>query len=458
MAENRGYANSFDEVRELLDSRDMKTLKLLVNDMEPVATVRLLEWLQAEDQGIVFRLLDKDRALEIFELAEPYLQEDLLSSLADDHTTEFFAALEPDDRVRLMDELPARLAKKLLAELEPRERELTNLLLGFSPETAGRIMTPRYIRLSKDMTVEDARNKIRSAGRDLETLASLFVTDRERKLEGCLALQDLVLARDQEKVGALMDPGVTFVHTNTDQEMVVQLLREADLRELPVVDREYRLVGVITVDDALDILELERTEDLYERVGLVDLQRSESDRSHALVSGNLASALRMRLPFLLITLAGGIMAGMVMEQYEAALETIVAVAFFVPVVMDMGGNVGTQSSTIFARALVLGQIHPSDFLRHWMREIRVGACMGLVLGVLVLGIAYLWQGSLDLGLAVGISLVITMTLATALGFLIPYTLVRLGWDQAAGSDPIITSVKDITGLFIYFSLVMAILL
>jgi len=212
-------------------------------------------------------------------------------------------------------------------------------------------------------------------------------------------------------------------------------------------------VGVVTVDDAIDVLEEETTDDIFDKVGLADIAmtRRESSRSEQLVKGPLKNVLKVRVPFLIITLIGGMLAGAVIDVYEATLEAIAAVAIFIPVIMDMGGNVGTQSSTIFTRALVLGHINMKHFRKHLFREMGIGISIGVIMGAAALAIATLWQGNIDFGYAVGISLALTMTLATTLGFLIPWVLVKLGFDQAAGSDPFITTVKDVTGLFIYFT-------
>ncbi|SDK12584.1 magnesium transporter [Natronincola ferrireducens] len=409
--------------------------------------------LSSEEQAIVYRLLSKDKALLVFEQLDTQLQQKLLSSFTEDKVIEMISELAPDDRVRLLDELPAKVTKKLIASLSPEERKETALLMGYEEETAGRIMTTEYVRLKRSYTASEALENIRIHAQDKETIYTIYITDDSRKLEGVLSLRELVMASPEIKLEDIMHKKVIKVATDTDQEEVARTLQELDLLALPVVDKENRLVGIITIDDAMDILEEETTEDIFDKAGLADLNRKESDRSERLVNGSVLQIWKVRLPFLIITMLGGLMAGVVIESFEEALEAIAAVAIFIPVIMDMGGNAGTQSSTIFARGLILGHINTKKFLKHLGKETFVGLSMGVLVGVVTGIIASVWQGIPELGIAVGLALAITMTLATALGFFIPYALFKLGIDQAAGADPIITTIKDISGLLIYFVLV-----
>ncbi|WP_027338543.1 magnesium transporter [Halonatronum saccharophilum] len=442
----------YKEIAYLLEKKDMDILKEKVNELDIVEIVNLIQELSPKQEVIIFRLLNKDLAIEVFEKLDTNLQETLTASFAEDEVIEIMEDLAPDDRARLLDELPAKVAKRVMEALSKEERQMTAHLLGYAPETAGRIMTPEYISLKKDLTVKDALDRIRKVGMDKETLYSLYVTDKERKLEGVISLRVLVMSNPDDTIGNIMYDHPASVSTHTDQEEVAKLLKQQDLIAVPVVDREQRLVGIVTFDDAMDIIEEETTEDILDKAGLTGIGRQESDRSHVLISGSLLDIWKVRLPFLIITLIGGMLAGLVIEGFEDALEAIAALAIFIPVIMDMGGNVGTQSSTIFSRALVLGQINIKKFLKVWMKEVKVGLSMGVLLGIAAGAIAMLWQQIPGLGLVVGLSLSITITIATALGFFIPYILFKLGLDQAAGSDPIITTVKDITGLFIYFYL------
>lgn len=443
----------FEMVRQYLDENQIEALKNEISQAQILEIVRLLIQLPSDDRAVVFRLLPKDTAMEIFEQLDTGLQQDLISSLKEESATELFIDMEPDDRARLLDELPARVAKKLLASLSEEEKEKTSVLMGYPPRTAGRIMTPEYVRLRRTLTVSEAIDTVRRNGEDKETVYTLYVTDDTRKLEGVVSLKDLVMASPDQKVEEVMAEKVISATTETNQEEVARLLHDLDMLAIPVVDRENRLVGIITIDDAMDIIEEETTDDIFDKVGLAALAGQESGRSLRLVRGNLWDVWKVRVPFLVITLIGGLLAGAVIDAFEETLEAIAAVAIFIPVIMDMGGNVGTQSSTIFTRAFVLGHINVKRFFSHWLREAGIGLSIGLVMGTAAGIVAAVWQQEPNFGWAVGIALALTITIATSMGFLVPFVLVKLGFDQAAGSDPFITTIKDISGLFIYFFMV-----
>jgi magnesium transporter len=313
-------------------------------------------------------------------------------------------------------------------------------------------MTTEFISLRKEMTVAQAMEKVRRQAADMETIYTLYVTDNTRKLEGVLSLKELVCAEPEDIIADIMHLRAINVSTDTDQEEVARLLQELDLLAIPVVDKENRIIGIVTIDDAMDIMQDETTDDIFDHVGLVDVAGTECDRSELLVSGKMWRIWRVRMPFLIITMLAGFAAATIMQGFEDALSISMAVAFFIPLIMDMGGNVGTQSSTVFARGVVLGHITMDKFLKHLLKESGIGLSMGLLAGISGGLLAGIWHYP-ELGFAVGISLVVTMTLAATLGFLVPFVLIKVNADQAAGSAPIITSIKDIAGLFIYFTMV-----
>ena len=440
-----------EKILTCLEAKDMNELKILLEDAENMEVLHALHELSSEDQVIVFRLLAKDNALIVFDWLDTDQQQNLLRSFTDERTIEFINEIAPNDRVRLMDELPALVAKKLLNSLTWEERAKTNVLLGYESETAGRIMTPEYISLRRSMTAEQALDKVRKQAKDKETIYTLYVTDDSKVMEGAISLKELLIAEKDALVEDIMSKHAIYVSTETDQEEVARLLMELDLLAIPVVDKENRLVGIVTIDDAVDILEEEATEDILNQAGLI--AKKEANRSEVLISGSLWTIWKVRLPFLFITLVAGMIAGVVIEGFEEALESVVAVAFFIPLIMDMGGNVGTQSSTVFARGVALGHINMKDFFRHFVKEVGIGLSLGLVSGIIAGIVATFWQGVPMLGVAVGLAVAATMTLAALLGFLVPYVLIKLNVDQAAGSAPIITSIKDISGLLIYFAFV-----
>ncbi len=447
----------YDDVVAHLKAGDLATLKELLNQQDVDKLLDLIRELGPSRRAIVFRLLHKDLALRLFEQSGSEVRHDLILAFGHDQAVEVFAELAPDARARLLDELPAGVAKRLVETLPREERRKLDVLMGYPPETAGRIMTPDYVRLTREMTVEQALRKIRQVGQDRETVYLLYVTDDQRTLEGEVSLQALVMAELDQTITEIMEEDVPWVVTDTDQEEAAQIIKQQDLLALAVVDREQRLVGIVTVDDAMEILEEEMTEDFLQRVAIAPFGKEQGHDSYRLVHGPIWRTWLIRVPFLGITLIGGLLAGSVISAYEEAIAAIPALAIFIPVVMDAGGNAGTQSSTIFARALVLGHISSRQMIGHLLREMAVGFTIGAILGVVAGGIVVVWQDSVEIAWVVGLALAGTTTLATTLGFLVPYGLQEIGIDPAAGADPIITTIKDITGLLIYFGLAILLL-
>lgn len=438
------------QILSYLQEKELGELKQFLVSIEKLEFIRSFTSLSPDEQVIVFRLLPKEKALDIFETLDTSVQQHLLRSFTDERAIEFVNEMAPDDRVRLFDELPVVVAKKLLGSLSVEERESTNLLMGYEQETAGRILTTEFISLKKDMTVKAALEKVRQQAEEKETIYLLYVTTEQKKLIGVLSLKDLLIADSDQYIEEIMSKHIMYVTTDTDQEKTARLLQELDLIAMPVVDKELRLVGIVTVDDAIDVLEQETTEDMFNAAGLADVASLEADRSNVLIHGSLWEIWKVRLPFLVITLVAGIFAGVVIDEFEQTLESVAAVAVFIPLIMDMGGNVGTQSSTVFVRGMSLGHINLERFMKYFFKEVGIGFSLGIVVGIVSGIVAAVWQGIPLLGVAVGISLVFAMTLAAALGFFIPFILLKMNIDQAAGAAPIITSIKDIAGLLIYF--------
>lgn len=440
------------EFRNLINDHQLDVLKQKANALEPFFLADIIEVLEPGKQSVVFRLLNKEHALEVFEYIEPEVQQELIQNFTDAEALRYFSNLEPDDRVALMDELPAKVAKYLIQSLSKKEKELTTLVMGYPTGSAGNIMTPKYISFKKGITAENALVRIRKVAEDVETIYHLYVTDATRRLIGMIELKDLITAEPETLIESIMIESPIKATVFQEDGDVAKLMQDSDLLAVPVVDNDDRLVGVVTVDDAIDILEEDAIDRELTTSGFIEFSNTESDRSKILVNGSLWQIWKVRVPFLLITLAGGMIAGSVIEQFEETLMAITALAFFIPVVMDMGGNVGTQSSTIFTRALALGQIDFPRFIKQWAKEVFVGFSMGIMLGIGAGFIVYFWQGDLNLTFVISIALLFTITIATALGFMVPFLLLKTGADQAAAAAPFITTIKDITGLLIYFLL------
>jgi len=441
----------YDSIMEYLKQKNMDGLKKLLNSASEDDVLNAFQDLSDKDQVIVYRLLSKDKALDVFEELDTDDQQNLLRSFTDEQAIEAVNELAPDDRVRLLDELPATVAKKLLAAISTEEREMTNLLMGYEAQTAGRIMTPEFVHLHKGITAAMALEQVKVDAVEKETIYTIYIVDEKGILEGAISLRDLLIAKPDAAIEDIMKKIAVTVSTDTDQEEVARLLQKLDWLAVPVVDKENRLVGIVTVDDAIDILEDETTEDILASGGI--FASKETNRSETLIKGGLGAILKVRMPFLIIALLGGTLAAFVLGGFEDVLEAVVIVAFFIPLIMDMGGSVGTQSSTAFARGVVLGHINTGQFAKHLFKEIGIGLCIGVISGIVAGAIASVWQGDMMIGLAVGISLALTVALAAALGFLVPFVLMKLNADQAAGAAPIITTIKDISGLLIYFGFV-----
>ena len=452
--------NLQEKVLSLLEEKDLKSLKSLLQGIDDnLMLLQVIQELSRVETMVVFRLLSKDQALYVFEELDSPVQRELLESFADDYARMLVEDLDPDDRVALFDELPAKVAKKLIGLLSPEERKVTYMLMGYEPETAGRIMTPYFTSLKKEMTAQMALEKIRNQAKneDTETIYTIYVTDNAKKLEGTLSLRQLLIAEPSQKIEDIMHEVLVKVSTDTDQEEVATALKDYDLLSIPVVDREDRIVGIDTIDDAMDILEHEVTEDMYAAAGLADITGKETNRSEVLVRGSLWANWKVRLPFLLVAIVGGILAALLIGGFEDTLEEVIIVAFFIPLIMDLGGSVGTQSTTVFARGLALGHIDVKKFGKQLLREVGIGLSIGVITGIITGIVAGVWGGLSDgiplLGLAVGLAVMVTVTVASLIGFLVPYLLVRMKLDQVAGAAPIITTIKDITGLLTYFLLV-----
>ncbi len=445
-----------------LRDHNFEAAKALLNGLSPSDAAALLSVLSKADRAVAFRLLDKDQAIATFEQLSSDEQRSLILAMESDDAIRIIEGLDPDDRAALFDELPAKVAKRLLADLRPETRALIHMLLNYPPDTAGRLMSPNYVMVRRHATAAEALEAVRRSPLKREGVAVVFITDASRRYEGFVRLTDLVKADPATPVGSLIEGTDVRVAAGESATTAARLLQRLDVPAVPVVDRENRLVGAITFDDAMDILEEATSETMYQKAGVAPVgQGTDVVRSERLTRGDILYPVRVRILFLLVTLAGGLAVGRVIEEFENVLASVAAVAVFIPMIMDMGGNVGTQSTTIFARGLALGHIDLKRFPRHLWWEVRIGMVMGAILGLAGGTVAYLWQGVPNgipqLGVAVGVSLFISSTLACFLGFLMPWALLKLGLDHAAGADPFLTTVKDFTSLLIYFVLVVTLL-
>ena len=431
------------QLKELLIAGNYDTAKLILEPSQPVDIAEAIGSLPQILQALAFRLLKKNEAIEVYEYLDPIVQQTLLDRLRSGEVLEIVEKMSPDDRVQLFDELPAKVVRKFLSALSPGERKVTAELLGYEPETAGRLMTTEFIDLKEMQTAEEALSLVRKRAPFTETIYSLYVTDRERHLTGILSLRDLVTAEPSKQIGQVMTRDVVNTTTDTNQEEVARAIQRYDFLALPVVDKENRLVGIVTVDDLIDVIEQEATRDIY-AAGAV--QAGDEDDYF---QSSLFTIVRRRIVWLLILVLANGITTKVIAMNDQILSQVVILAAFIPLLIGTGGNVGAQSSTVVIRGLSTQKIKSLGALKAILKETFTGALLGVLMLFVVIPFAW-WQGDGPLiGFAVGISLISITTLAATAGALLPLLFDRMGLDPALMSSPFITTVTDIAGVFIY---------
>lgn len=438
------------QLRILLEQGNLQGAKALLVPVQPVDIAEAIEGLEESMQVIAFRLLSKAEAIEVYEHLDSAVQQALVQKFKQQEVLDIVDKMSPDDRARLFDELPAKIVGRLLAQLSPGERQATALLLGYEEDTAGRIMTPEYISLKESLTVTQTLERIRSLANASEIIYYLYVTDASRHLTGIVSLRDLVISPPNKTLGEIMTRDVVSVHTETDQEEVARMIQRYDLLAVPVVDREQRLVGVVTVDDVLDILERETTEDIYALGGL------QADGENYFQT-NLLAVARKRVVWLFVLLLTNTVTGTIIKSQEGALSKMAILAAFIPLLTGTGGNVGAQSSTVVIRGLNTEEIRDLGAVQVVRREAMAGGLLGLILGTVATVWAYWLQGNWFVAFSVGVSLIAIAMLASVAGSSLPFLFRSLGLDPALMSAPFITTAVDVLGVLIYFTIARTIL-
>lgn len=436
------------DLAHYLDKDDLEGLDAALRDLTPPQTAAQLRRLPPGERAVAFRLLPKDVALTVFEWFDSDSAAELLSGLQEEHTRELFDGLDPDDRVRLVDELPAAVVIRLLHDLDPHERDMTEAILGYPRESAGRRMTPEVATVPEGTTVAAALEHLRAVGAKAETIYMVPVLGTGRRLVGVVSLRGLLVASDTEVVGQIASSPIA-VHAEADQEEAARLIRAHGMIGLPVVDREERLVGVITVDDAMRILAEEEAEDAARSAGTLPV------RSHYLHTP-LIARVKSRIVWLLILIAAATLTVNVLDYFEETLAQVVALALFVPLLIGTGGNAGSQTVTTVVRALSTEEVVFSDLRRIIGRELLTGLGLGVVLGAVGFIPAWFVAGP-GIAVVLAVSLVAVCTLATTVGAVVPVIASRVGVDPAVVSAPFITTIVDATGLIVYFLVARAVL-
>lgn len=435
-------------VESAVSKRDFDRVTRAVDALPAARVVELLERLGVRDRALVYRMLPKDRASVVFERLDAPLQKELVVGLQDEDVAGIFASLGPDDRARLIDELPAAVATRLLRDLPDDERELTSVVLGYPERSIGRRMNPECATTHPHLTAEESLRRVRGSLRRAETIYTVPVTDGSRRLVGVVGLRRLMSADPATSVAELMSEADSATATEPAEEAA---RRCAGLRllALPVVDHEGRLVGILTVDDALDILENAESEDQARISGSEPLRRPY-------LSTPVRALVQARVVWLLVLAIGATLTVQVLEVFESTLDQMVVLSVFIPLLIGTGGNTGNQAATSITRALALGDVRPRDVLKVALRELRVGICLGLLLGTAGFAIAGIIYGA-SIGAVIGLTLAAICTLAATVGGLMPLVARAIKVDPAVFSNPFITTFVDAIGLVLYFFIARAIL-
>lgn len=431
----------------LLDIADLNQLKLELNRLPAVDVGDYIAELPPERRAIAFRLLNKAQAIDVFEYLPPEVQEELIGALHDTQVFQLVEAMSPDARAELFDELPAGVVKRLLQQLSPTERQATATLLGYPEGTAGRVMTTEYVRLREGLTVGQALSKIRLHDEDKETIYYAYVTDDNRKLVSVVSLRQLLFSIPDALIRDISSDRVLKARTEMPQEEVAQLMKRYDLIALPVVDREERLVGIITIDDVVDILEEEATEDIQKLVGVSG--GDESALSHPLVK------LRNRLPWLIGIMALYIGASSAIAPFQKTISLVPVLAVIMPLFSNTGGTVGIQAVTVTIRGIGVGEVTSRDTLKILRKEILAGLGTAVALGSTMVLLALIWTPPQErwVALVAGFVMATNSVVAVTLGTLLPMGMKRLKLDPAIVSGPLVTTMLDTIGFILFLTLI-----
>ncbi|MBO5785763.1 MAG: magnesium transporter [Clostridia bacterium] len=441
----------FETVATLLVSGGYQQLRAVLAELEPFDLAEICEQLNESHLPLVFRLMTKDKAAECFTNMDSDLQELLIKRMSDAELKAFLDELFVDDTVDIIEEMPANVAARMLANSDPETREQINRILRYPKDSAGSIMTTEYVRLNKNMSVADAFARIRRVGYEKETIYTCYVTESDRTLVGVVTAMDLMLAETDTLISDLMETNVISAKTDDEQSSVVKKFSDYGFLALPVVDGSNRLVGIVTVDDAIDVALEEATEDVEMMAGI-----TPTDKPY--LKTGVVSTWLSRVPWLMLLMLSATLTGAIISQYEEALSHLVILTSFIPMLMGTAGNAGGQSSVTIIRALSLGDVVPGDILRILWKEARVSFLCGVSLAVVGYFKAILLDGADSLvALVVCITLLATVVAAKLVGCCFPVLIKKIGFDPAVVASPFITTVIDALALVVYFAVATALI-
>lgn len=442
-----------EEIFELIEGKKYARLRELLSDMNPADIAQILEEVPEKELPVIFRILPKELAAEVFVEMDSEMQQLLIEAFSDTELREVMDELFMDDTVDIIDEMPATVAKRILRQTDAKTRKMINQLLAYPDDSAGSIMTTEYVDLKKNMTVDEAFDRIREVGLDTETIYTCYVIDRSRRLLGIVTVKDLLLNPKTRVLSDIMDENIIFANTLDDKEEVAGQFEKYDLMALPVVDKENRLVGIVTVDDAIDVIQEEATEDIEKMAAILP-----SDKTY--FRTGVFATFKSRIPWLMLLMISATFTGAIISSFEAKLTIFPALIAFIPMLMDTGGNSGSQSSVTIIRGISLGDIEFRDIFKVIWKEIRVALCCSTVLALInffkLWFVDYLMLHTFDPGkqipeiAVVCITLFFTVIVAKFIGCVLPILAKKIGFDPAVMASPFITTIVDAISLFIYF--------
>ena len=436
-----------EKIKQLLAENRAEELEELVGDLHPNDFSEIADELSPEQITEIFKhIKDQEKVVDYISELSTDLQTVLLNALGKKQASEILKEMYTDDAADLLGEITPEESRELLDLLPKEEAQEIEILMSYEENTAGSVMNNEFVAVQEYFTAEEAIEHIRGISPDAEMIYYVYVLDSRTRLIGVLSLRDLIVADPHKRVSEIMEEDVISVLDTEDRETVARIISDYDLLATPVINEKGKMVGIVTVDDIIDVLEEEVTEDIHKMVGSVKVHEDKLIKTSTL---KIATA---RLPWLLVCMGGELISGMIMEHHAGLLEMVLALSFFIPVLMDMGGNVGTQSSTITVRGLATGELRMEEFLKIVWAETKVGIFIGAITGLLIFIVTCLWQKSLIMSIIVGLSLCITVVLANTFGTLLPLVFNYLKVDPAIASSPLITTIVDILGLLVYFGL------
>lgn len=439
-----------EKVFELISERNFKELKDLLSNANESDVAEVLDELSKEDLAVVFRLLKKDEAVDVFSYMDSDTQEKLIETLSDNEVAGIISKLYIDDAADLIDELPANLVSKVLQNASASKRKAINEILKYPEDSAGSIMTVEYVDIKSGMTVKDCFDRIRKIGLNKETVYILYVVDENRNLIGVTTVKDLLMHDYDAKINDFMEDNVISVTTNEDKEDVAKMFDKYDFLALPVVDNENRLVGIVTVDDAMDVMSEENEED-FEKMAAMAPSEDDYLKESVLVQ------YKNRIVWLLVLMLSSIVTGKIITNYENAFAAVPLLVSFIPMLMDTGGNCGSQASTMVIRALATDELEPKDIFKALWKEARIGFLCGGTLAIVNGLRIFIQYGDGGIALVIGITLFVTAILSKSLGCILPMIAKACGLDPAYMASPLITTIVDAGSLAIYFNVALLLL-